>query len=61
MRILSLFDGMSCCQIAINRLEIKDYTYYASEIDKYAIQITQKNFPNTIEVVDVTKLKSIDF
>ena len=61
MRILSLFDGMSCGQIAINRLEIKDYTYYASEIDKYAIQITQKNFPNTIQVGDVTKLKSIDF
>ena len=61
MRILSLFDGMSCGQIAINRLEIKDYIYYASEIDKYAIQITQKNFPNTIQVGDVTKLKSIDF
>ena len=48
MRVLSLFDGMSCGQIAINKLGIKDYTYYASEIDKYAISITQKNFPNTI-------------
>jgi len=61
MRILSLFDGMSCGQIAINRLGIKDYTYYASEIDKYAIKITQKNYPNTIQVGDVTKLKGSDF
>ena len=61
MRILSLFDGMSCGQIALNRLGLKNYTYYASEVDKYAIQITQKNFPNTIQVGDVTKLKSKDF
>ena len=61
MRILSLFDGMSCGQIALNRLGLKDYTYYASEVDKYAIQITQKNFPNTIQVGDVTELKSSNF
>ena len=52
---------MSCGQIALNKLGIKDYTYYASEIDKYAMQITQKNFPGTIQVGDVTKLKSEDF
>ena len=61
MKVLSLFDGMSCGQIALNKLGIKDYTYYASEIDKYAMQITQKNFPGTIQVGDVTKLKSEDF
>ena len=61
MRVLSLFDGMSCGQIAINKLGIKDYTYYASEIDKYAISITQKNFPNTIQVGDITKLSGNEF
>lgn len=61
LRVLSLFDGMSCGQIALSKLGLKDYTYYASEIDKYAIQITQKNFPETIQVGDVTQLKSEDF
>ena len=54
MKILSLFDGMSCGQLAIDRIGIKNYTYYASEIDKYAIQIAKKNFPNTIHIGDVT-------
>lgn len=44
MNILSLFDGMSCGQIALNRIGIKYDTYFASEIDKYAIEITQKQF-----------------
>ena len=61
MNVLSLFDGMSCGQIALNRLGIEYNNYFASEIDKYAMQITQKNFPNTIQVGDVTKLKSSDF
>ena len=56
MKVLSLFDGMSCGQIALNRLGIKVDKYYASEIDKYAIQITQKNYPDTIQVGDITKL-----
>ena len=47
MNVLSLFDGMSCGQIALNQLGIKVDKYYASEIDKYAITITKKNFPNT--------------
>lgn len=55
MKILSLFDGMSCGQIALNRAGIKYNKYYASEIDKYAIQITQKNYPNTIQLGDITK------
>ena len=58
MKILSLFDGMSCGQLAIDRIGIKNYTYYASEIDKYAIQITRKNFPNTIHVGDVSSIKA---
>src|SRR5210317_2590759 len=60
MNVLSLFDGMSCGQIALNRLGIKYYNYYAAEIDKYAIEVTKKNFPNTIHLGDVTKIKAED-
>ena len=56
MNVLSLFDGISAGQIALNRLGIKYDNYYASEIDKYAIQITQKNFPKTIQLGDVSKI-----
>lgn len=54
--VLSLFDGMSCGQIALNRARISYSNYYASEIDKYAIKITQKNYPNTLQLGDVTQL-----
>lgn len=57
MNILSLFDGISCGQVALNRIGIKYDKYYASEINQYAITVTQNNFPNTIQVGDVTKLK----
>jgi DNA-cytosine methyltransferase len=60
MNVLSLFDGMSCAQIAINKLGIKNYKYYASEIDKYAIKVTQANYPNTIQLGDVTQIKASD-
>ena len=50
MNGLSLFDGMSCGQIALEKLGIKVDKYFASEIDKYAIQVTQSNYPNTIQV-----------
>tara|TARA_R110001632_G_scaffold75783_1_gene172218 strand:+ start:40 stop:819 length:780 start_codon:yes stop_codon:yes gene_type:complete len=53
MNVLSLFDGMSCGQIALNKLGIKVDNYFASEIDKFAIKITQKNFPNTKQVGSV--------
>ena len=56
MNVLSLFDGMSCGQIALNKLGIKYDNYFASEIDKYAIQVTQKNYPNTKQLGDVTKI-----
>ena len=55
--VLSLFDGMSCGQLAFKEAGIKIDKYYASEVDKYAIQVTQHNFPNTIQLGDVTKLK----
>ena len=58
MNVLSLFDGMSCTQIALNRMGIRPSTYFASEIDPYGIKVTQANFPDTIQVGDVTKLKT---
>lgn len=56
MNILSLFDGMSCGQIALNRLGIKYDSYYASEIKKNAIKVTQHNYPSTIQLGDITKI-----
>lgn len=60
MNVLSLFDGMSCGQIALKELGIKVDNYFASEIDKYAIQQTQHNFPNTIQLGSVTDIKAKD-
>ena len=60
MNVLSLFDGMSCTQIALKNLGIKVDNYYASEIDKYGIQIAQKNFPDTIQLGDVKDIKGKD-
>lgn len=60
MNVLSLFDGMSCGQIALNRLGIKYDNYYAAEVDKHAIKVTQTNYPNTIQLGDVTKIKASD-
>lgn len=60
MIVLSLFDGMSCGQIACERAGIKVDKYYASEIDKYAIQVTQKNYPKTIQLGDITKWQEWD-
>jgi DNA-cytosine methyltransferase len=61
MKVLSLFDGMSCGQIALSKLGIKVDKYYASEIDKYAIQITQKNFPDTVQLGDICEIDAKDF
>lgn len=60
MKVLSLFDGMSCGQIALNRAGIKVSKYYASEVDKYAIQVTQANYPDTIQLGDITEIKGAD-
>ena len=56
MNVLSLFDGMSCGMIALDRLGIKVDNYYASEIDKYAMQVSAANYPEIIQVGDITKL-----
>lgn len=60
MNVLSLFDGMSCGQIALNRIGITPEKYYASEVDDYAIKVTQANFSNTIQLGDVTKWREWD-
>ncbi|MCP4483386.1 MAG: DNA (cytosine-5-)-methyltransferase [Flavobacteriaceae bacterium] len=60
INVLSLFDGMSCGQIALERLGIEVDNYFASEIDKYAIQVTQNNYPNTKQVGDIVNLKGSD-
>jgi DNA (cytosine-5)-methyltransferase 3A len=56
MNVLSLFDGMSCGRQALERSGIEINNYYASEIDKYAIQVTMANYPNTIQLGSVTEL-----
>lgn len=60
INVLSLFDGISCGQVALNRAGIKLNNYFASEIDKHAIKVTQSNYPNTIQIGDVTKVKGAD-
>jgi len=60
VNVLSLFDGMSCGQIALSQLNIPINKYYASEIDKFAIQVTHKNYPNTIQLGDITKWRDWD-
>lgn len=58
MNILSLFDGISCGQVALNRSKILYNNYYASEINKNAIKVTMFNFPNTIQLGDVENFKN---
>jgi DNA-cytosine methyltransferase len=55
MNVFSGFDGMSCAQIALNKLGIKPAKYYSSEVDKYAMQVTQANYPDTMQLGDITK------
>ena len=58
--VLSTFDGMSCFRIVLDQLGIPIKQYFASEIDKYPIQIAQKNYPDTIQLGDVTKVFAKD-
>lgn len=60
MKVLSLFDGISCGMVALERAGIKVDKYYASEIDKNAIKISEKNYPQIIRLGDVTKWKEWD-
>lgn len=61
MRVLSLFDGIACGYEALQRAGIPIDVYYASEIDKYAIQIAQKNHPDIIQLGDVCNIRGEDF
>ena len=54
INVLSLFDGMSCAMLALEKLGIPIKNYYASEIDKFAIKVSKKNYPNIIQLGDVT-------
>ena len=58
MNVLSVFDGMSCGQIALERAGVKVDSYFASEIDKYAIKVANKNYPNTQQLGSIVDLKS---
>jgi site-specific DNA-cytosine methylase len=58
LNVLSLFDGMSCGQIALEKAKIKVNKYFASEIEKEAIKVTMKNYPNTLQVGSVLDVKS---
>ena len=57
MNVLSLFDGMSCGRVALERVGIKVNNYYASEIDKYAIEVSSHNYPDIIQLGDVRNYK----
>ena len=61
MNVLSLFDGMSCLQLALNKINKIPTKYFASEVDKYAMQVTMANFPNTNQIGDVKKYKRFRF
>lgn len=56
--VLSLFDGISCGQLALKKAGVKFDEYFASEIDNYAIEIAKDNFPNTVHLGDVCDLES---
>ena len=60
LNVLSLFDGMSCGQIALQRAGIKVDNYFASEIDEAAIKVTQHNYPNTKQIGSVTEVKGVE-
>jgi len=60
MNVLSLFDGISCGQIALNRANIPYDNYYASEIKPHAIKCTLDNYPNTIQLGNILNLKGSD-
>lgn len=60
MNILSLFDGISGARIALEKLNIPIKNYYASEIDKYAIQVSKENYPDIIHLGDIKDIKASD-
>jgi len=60
MRVLSLFDGISCARVALERVGIEVETYYASEIDKHAIAVSTKNYPDIVQLGSVVGLTPPD-
>ena len=60
INVLSLFDGLSCGNVALERAGIKINSYYASEVDKWAVQIANKNYPDIIQLGDVLGVKGKD-
>lgn len=60
INVLSLFDGMSCGRVALERAGIDVASYYASEVDKSAIEVSRKNYPDIIQLGDVTKWREWD-
>lgn len=65
MNVLSIFDGISCGRVALERAGIKVDNYFAAEIDKYAIQVSKDNYPDIIQLgdvynIDFSKLPKID-
>lgn len=60
MKVLSLFDGISCGRVALERANINVKKYYSSEIDKYAIQVSQNNYPDIIRLGDINNWKNWD-
>ena len=61
VEVLSMYDGMSCGHIALDKLGAEITDYYATEIDKYAIQTTQLNFPETIQLGDAFQVRNDDW
>ncbi|WP_417881661.1 DNA cytosine methyltransferase [Xanthomarina gelatinilytica] len=60
MNVLSLFDGISCARIALDNLGVNVTNYFASEIDKYAINVSKRNYPDIIHLGDIKNIKSED-
>ena len=61
VEVFSMYDGMSCGRLALNKLGVNVKTYYATEIDKYAIQATQHNFPDTVQLGDAFQVRETDW
>lgn len=57
VEVLSMYDGMSCGHIALDKLGVHITVYYATEIDKYAIQTTQHNYPETVQLGDAFQVR----
>ena len=61
VEVLSMYDGMSCGHIALEKLGVNVTTYYATEIDKYAVQTTQHNYPDTMQLGDAFQVRKEDW